>query len=1018
MRLNSGNRKDGWHKYLSEEDRPAVEKILREAVEFDDEFVNFEKEMQKMASATSSFGDNSLNEYNSMWENWKKNLLTRSEQMMKLMEYNLDNHYKKVCQNYPLFITKSADEHHTANNNTSRELPAEKLPPLLPDPVAPVVSSRQQQQQQQSLLGQGPPLLPTPAPVPHPVQQQQQPPPARSKYSNSNNKTVPLISGNASSPLLTAPPGREKAALAEPFHHDLQTTAKPVYSTDTAKAVVAPSSSIRGTFKIPGVSIHDMGKVETMLAVDETISKSIMSTINDVEFQSAHNDFSFLRHQAKFMHDVIMYQKVRPRRNLGSVYVHPHVVETTSVNVAPQKRSQIQGRPPNSGAPSAAAVPISGGGEEGGANLSLLDNALNSALKLLKESRVASTAGDDGGGGGILGSAKPAITKPRHPAGIPKSLINANQSNIIPLTSFKETKPIQVAFSSKSKYNNSLTAIDTSSPMGGDALADDVVDPLTGQKAGVSMKLQRLGPATLKSKSAKTFVLAADEEDLEELEAKGRQLLDSIPSGPTRGRERGGRGGRSDRDRDRDRDRARDWERERDRGRGHDHWDRDRERERDRDRERGRDKSSRERESSSRSHSSRRDEAYDSAHHHHHRPSSSPPPPQPPLPYRSSFKSTYFEHQGNSNGSGGGNGFPPGAAAAVPVGALDFSSADIESFLKQERAQLEKNSEQEEQSGPPVQRLSYTDSRFFTVPRKFTEEALTLDDLLEAPARRCRPPRIVLIIRGLPGSGKSTLARAIKEEEEAASPLAKIRLLSLDDYFVVEKACSSEDQLQLVYEYDQAKESDYKCNLFKAFRKTLLSGYGDFVIVDSVNASLTDVRHYYACAVENNFIPYVIEMEAIVRRLLDDCIAGEEIIAHCYKHNRHGRSLAEIRALYDSWELLPPEYLRVDAYSMAVKLSERGAVGPEVPRFRPKVPGGAAVSLAEQDQGQQQQVLTVHSDYDTGDVPPSSYPPSAEAPPQSPWTVASDNGGGRPPLQQQQQERPPSPLDPRDAGKY
>ncbi|KAI7690579.1 hypothetical protein SSS_10786 [Sarcoptes scabiei] len=57
-------------------------------------------------------------------------------------------------------------------------------------------------------------------------------------------------------------------------------------------------------------------------------------------------------------------------------------------------------------------------------------------------------------------------------------------------------------------------------------------------------------------------------------------------------------------------------------------------------------------------------------------------------------------------------------------------------------------------------------------------------------------------------------------------------------------------------------------------------------------------------------------MEAIIRRLLNDCINGDEIVSYCFEHQKTGRKMSQIQLLYDSWELLPMDYLRVDAYSI------------------------------------------------------------------------------------------------------
>ncbi|KAJ6218403.1 hypothetical protein RDWZM_009560 [Blomia tropicalis] len=239
----------------------------------------------------------------------------------------------------------------------------------------------------------------------------------------------------------------------------------------------------------------------------------------------------------------------------------------------------------------------------------------------------------------------------------------------------------------------------------------------------------------------------------------------------------------------------------------------------------------------------------------------------------------------------------------------------IDSFIEHERTNLMKHDK------------PYMDPHFFTVPRKFSDEPLYIKDLLDMPGRAFRPPRIVFIIRGLPGSGKSKLVRAIKEKEErygSPSSSSAIRVHSLDDYFLVENdgPFRTEDD-RFTFIYDRSLEVEYKLNLFKAFSKTLTGGFYNMVIVDSVNESIKDVRNLYACAVENNFIPYVIEMESIVRRILDDCFNSEEIIAYCYKNSRQGRTLDDIRSLYDNWELLSPDYLRVDAYSLCEMMTPK-----------------------------------------------------------------------------------------------
>ena len=59
---------------------------------------------------------------------------------------------------------------------------------------------------------------------------------------------------------------------------------------------------------------------------------------------------------------------------------------------------------------------------------------------------------------------------------------------------------------------------------------------------------------------------------------------------------------------------------------------------------------------------------------------------------------------------------------------------------------------------------------------------MQVDDLINPPGRYMRPPKIVVIFRGLPGSGKSFVAKNIKSQESSYGSEAP-RILALDDYF-------------------------------------------------------------------------------------------------------------------------------------------------------------------------------------------------------------------------------------------
>jgi len=61
------------------------------------------------------------------------------------------------------------------------------------------------------------------------------------------------------------------------------------------------------------------------------------------------------------------------------------------------------------------------------------------------------------------------------------------------------------------------------------------------------------------------------------------------------------------------------------------------------------------------------------------------------------------------------------------------------------------------------------------------------------PGRTRRPARIAVILRGLPGSGKSRTGRTIRDIEVANGGEAP-RVMSIDDYFLVEKNVKKKDE--------------------------------------------------------------------------------------------------------------------------------------------------------------------------------------------------------------------------------
>ncbi len=79
-------------------------------------------------------------------------------------------------------------------------------------------------------------------------------------------------------------------------------------------------------------------------------------------------------------------------------------------------------------------------------------------------------------------------------------------------------------------------------------------------------------------------------------------------------------------------------------------------------------------------------------------------------------------------------------------------------------------------------------------------DPVSISDLLEPPGRYVRPPRLVVIFRGLPGSGKSHVAKLVKTRETELGTDAP-RVLSIDDYF----QCDGQVHSEWVHYYSPVK---------------------------------------------------------------------------------------------------------------------------------------------------------------------------------------------------------------------
>nr|XP_050863648.1 uncharacterized protein LOC127069953 isoform X2 [Vespula vulgaris] len=206
---------------------------------------------------------------------------------------------------------------------------------------------------------------------------------------------------------------------------------------------------------------------------------------------------------------------------------------------------------------------------------------------------------------------------------------------------------------------------------------------------------------------------------------------------------------------------------------------------------------------------------------------------------------------------------------------------------------------------------SFTDKQqnVSELPPKTLELAKTanctmVDDLLCPPGRQNRPSKIAIILRGPPGSGKSFVAKLIKDKEVEQGGSAP-RILSLDDYFLVEKEIETKDdngKKEMVYEYEEAMEPSYIASLVKAFKKNITDGFFNFIILDCINEKISDYEDMWSFAKSKGFKVYVCEMEMDVQI--------------CLKRNIHNRSEDEINRIVDYFEPTPSYHQKLDVNSM------------------------------------------------------------------------------------------------------
>ncbi|XP_049536268.1 uncharacterized protein LOC125951456 isoform X1 [Anopheles darlingi] len=228
-----------------------------------------------------------------------------------------------------------------------------------------------------------------------------------------------------------------------------------------------------------------------------------------------------------------------------------------------------------------------------------------------------------------------------------------------------------------------------------------------------------------------------------------------------------------------------------------------------------------------------------------------------------------------------------------------------QSLQQQQRQQQQEQQQQQKQQRNDLHHENSEAAAFSRFSQQYSApRMIDIDDLLLPPGRLTRSPRICMLIRGLPGSGKSHLARLIKNKEQIFGPSP--RVLSLDDYFLVDKEIEEKDPVsgkmvkvsRQVYEFDGEMEEVYVQHLIKAFKRTISERLFNFVIVDCCNHQLSYYLEFHNYARSNGFKVYTCTMQTDVDV--------------CAKQNIHSRTEADIQEYADNWAMAPDEHMQIN----------------------------------------------------------------------------------------------------------
>jgi len=174
---------------------------------------------------------------------------------------------------------------------------------------------------------------------------------------------------------------------------------------------------------------------------------------------------------------------------------------------------------------------------------------------------------------------------------------------------------------------------------------------------------------------------------------------------------------------------------------------------------------------------------------------------------------------------------------------------------------------------------------------KMSGRSVMVDSILSRDADVTRPPKIVVILRGVPGAGKSHVAKLIKDKEVEFGR-EQPRTMCLDDYFEVDGE----------YDYEAEMEESYRNCLLKSFKKNIDAGLFKFLIIDAVNNKSCHFKEFWSYAKQHGYEVYVCTVEC------DPVFAASR--------NTHKRTEEEVSKLAKTWEETPGHMNTLDIRSL------------------------------------------------------------------------------------------------------